>query len=65
MAKVKTFAVDVEYTVRRTLFVEARRPNGAAEKALSREGWAEAVRYDDDAPAYPPKGAAVVRVRQA
>lgn len=47
MAKVKSFAVEVEITIKTTLFVEARRPNGAAEKVLSEDGWREACRYTD------------------
>ncbi len=48
MAKVKTYAVPV--TITRTVFVyiEARRPQGAAEKIQTEQGWAEAIRYDDD-----------------
>ncbi len=65
MAKTKTFAVDVEYTVARTVYVTARRPKGAEERALSPEGWAEAHRYDDGAPLTPPPGARVTNVRVA
>ena len=56
MAKLKTFAVTVEWTVRREIFVEARRPNGAAEKVLTNEGWREGTQYADDdegVPFYP------------
>jgi len=48
MATMKTFAVDVEITVTRTLFVEARRQGGAIEKLSTADGMAEATRYDDD-----------------
>ena len=48
MAKMKTFAVEVEITVKRTIFVEARRPNGAVEALQTREGWAQATAYTDD-----------------
>lgn len=68
MAKVKTFAVTVEWTVRRTVFVEARRPGGAEEKALSHDGWTEANRYADDdecVPLFLPKDATVVDIRVA
>lgn len=67
MAKTKTFAVDVTYTVTETLYVDARRPNGAAARALTDEGWAEAHRYDDDSPYpfFPPKDAVVTNVRVA
>lgn len=37
MAKMKTYAVTVQHTVTETIYVEARRPNGAAERALSPE----------------------------
>lgn len=70
MAKVKTFAVTVEWTERRTVYVEARRPGGAEAKALTHEGWAEATAYsgptcDEGHPVYDPlpKGARVVEVR--
>jgi hypothetical protein len=48
MAKTKMFAVDVEITVKRTLFVHARRPNGAVERLSTREGWSEATRYEEE-----------------
>lgn len=48
MAKMKTFAVEVEIPIKRMLIVQARRPNGAAERALSEDGWADAMRYEDD-----------------
>lgn len=64
MAKMKTYAVDVEYVVKRTLYVTARRPNGAAEKALTDAGWREGVAYDDEAPYAPPKGTTITRVRE-
>jgi hypothetical protein len=69
MAKMKTFAVEVEFTVTRTVFVEARRPGGAEAKVLTREGWAEATRYcDDDVLDFyivPPPGMTVTRIREA
>lgn len=69
MAKVKTFAVDVEFIVKRTVHVAARRPNGAVDRLKSRDGWAEATRYQED-PVLDgyfelPKDATVVRVREA
>lgn len=63
MAKMKTYAVDVEYVVKRTVYVSARRPNGAAEKVLTEAGWREATAYDD-APFQPPKGTTITRVRE-
>jgi hypothetical protein len=63
MAKLKTFPVEVEYVVKRTLYVNARRPGGAAIKALTDEGWREATQYEEDAPSRPPGGAKVVKVR--
>lgn len=65
MARVKTYAVDVEYVVKRTLFVQARRPKGAEERALSEDGWRDATMYDEDAPAFPPRDVTVTRVREA
>lgn len=65
MAKMKRFAVDIEYTVKETVFVDARRPNGAAERALTQEAYAESHRYDDDdCHSFLPKDAKVVRVRE-
>lgn len=68
MAKMKTFAVEIEFTVTRTVFVDARRPNGAVERLKDREGWAEATRYQDD-PVLDnffelPKDASIKRVRE-
>jgi hypothetical protein len=67
MAKRKTYAVTVEWTVSMQMLVEARRPNGAAERALTEEGWRESTQYRDDecVPFYPPKDARVTRVREA
>lgn len=65
MAKMKTFPVEVEYVVKRTLYVNARRPGGAATRALTDEGWREATQYDDDAPSRPPKDTKVVQVRDS
>jgi hypothetical protein len=68
MAKMKTFAVEVEITLTRTFIVEARRPGGAEEKALTDEGWSEAIRYVDPAEHDvlwgQRKNARVVRVRE-
>lgn len=64
MAKMKAYAVDVEYVVKRTLYVSARRPNGASEKVLTEAGWREATAYDDDAPYAPPRGATITQVRE-
>lgn len=50
MAKMKTFAVEVEIPVKITLFVDARKPNGAVERLFTDEGWRQAWRYE--APAY-------------
>lgn len=65
MAKVKTHAVTVQWTVTRTVYVEARRPNGAIEKIQTPEGWREATRYaaDDDLPLFLPKDAVITDVR--
>lgn len=58
MAKMKTFAVTIEYTVRETILVDARRPNGAAERALTDEAYNKAHAYDcsEDSPCYGPSG---------
>ncbi len=66
MAKMKMFAVDIEYTVRETIYVEARRPGGAQEKALTDEAYREAHAYDDDAYGFPslPKGAVAIGIRE-
>jgi hypothetical protein len=48
MAKVKTFAVEVEIVLKRTVFVDARRPNGATARLEDAAGWSEAVRYQED-----------------
>lgn len=61
----KTFAVTIEYTVQETLYVKARRPNGATEKVLTQEGYSEAHMYEeDDHLKLLPKNARVVGVRQ-
>lgn len=62
MAHMKVYPVEVEYVIKRTLFVPARKPNGAAEKALTEAGWREATMYDEDAPTYPPKDTKVTKV---
>ena len=69
MAKMKRFAVEIEHTVRETIYVSARRPNGAAERALTDEAYREAHAYDghgEDCDWYPslPKDARVVKVRE-
>lgn len=48
MAKMKSYAIDVVIPVKMTLYVEARRPNGAQDKLMTEEGWREAFRYHDD-----------------
>jgi hypothetical protein len=66
MAKMKTFAVEVQVVKTVTVFVEARRENGAREKLLTEDGWREAVRhdYDDELPPYfDPKRMQITRVR--
>lgn len=60
MARLKRWAVTVEWTEKRTLFVAARRAGGAEAVVLSEEGWQEAVRYDEDMPWTPPKTMKVV-----
>lgn len=47
MAKMKQFAVDVEIVIKRTLFVTARRPDGARQRVMSEEGWVEALQYEE------------------
>jgi hypothetical protein len=68
MAKMKTFAVEVEITRKETFFITARRPNGAIEKIKTEEGWREATsyNYDDGLPFYfDPKSMQVTKVREA
>ena len=67
MAKRKTYAVTVEWTVSMQMFVDARRPSGAAKRVLTEEGWRESTQYRDDecVPFYPPKYARVTVVREA
>jgi hypothetical protein len=66
MAKVRYYAVDVEITVKRTLFIQARKPGGAAQKLLTREGWAEATRYEeDDAVVFGRDDATIVGIKEA
>lgn len=50
MAKMKSYAVDVEIVIKRTIFVEARRPGGAVEKITSFDDLREAIKYhhEDD-----------------
>lgn len=63
MAKEKTYAVTVTYPVTRIVFVQARRPSTARERALTEEGWRQGV-TDEDAPWSVPRGAEVTDVRQ-
>lgn len=68
MAKKKFFAVDIEYTTRETIYVTARRPNGAAERALTDEAH-HYCSSDECCDCCSrnlslPKGAKVVEVRQ-
>lgn len=69
MAKLKDFAVDVEYVVRETIHVTARRPNGAVDQVLNGDAYRQAHQYDCDAEdcyCYPtslPKDAKVTNVR--
>lgn len=48
MAKMKGWAVEVQIVQTRTVYVEARREQGAIDKIMTREGWAEATRYQED-----------------
>lgn len=48
MAKMKTYAVEIVVPIKRTLFVQARRPTGAVDKALTPEGIRESMQYSDD-----------------
>lgn len=68
MAKMKTFAVEVEIVRKETFFIEARRPNGAVEKIKTHEGWREATsyNYDDGLPSwFDPKTMKVTKVKEA
>jgi hypothetical protein len=66
MAKMKTYAVEVEVTTKHVLFIEARRPNGAAERLLTEDGWNEAIAWrDEDWLQFQRRNAKVVRVREA
>lgn len=64
MAKMKMFALDVEITRKVTLFVPARRPNGAKERLLTEEGWREAIAYHDDIELGDVRRAVVTRIRE-
>lgn len=48
MAKVKTWALELEIVSRRTVFVEARKPGGAVDKLTDPREWARAVAYTED-----------------
>lgn len=48
MAKMKTFLVEVEITQRVTVSVQARRPQGAVDKLMTRDGWRAANMYCDE-----------------
>lgn len=64
MAKLKTYAVEVEVRHTITLFVDARRPGGAEQKVREDEG---AWDWSDDFPAprrFDPKTMTVTRVRE-
>lgn len=67
MAKVKTYAIDIEVVVKRTLYIEARRPNGARDRLLTPEGWREATAYQegDALPISPDDSITVTRIREA
>ena len=68
MAKRKLFAVEVEFTVKRTLYVTARRPNGAVDALYTEEGWREATAYAEDplleGEVTAPKGMSVTKIRE-
>lgn len=70
MAKLKQYAVDVEYTVTKTIYVQARRPGGAEQHALTNEAWREAQSDTCDGCGQGiwagslPKDARVIRVRE-
>jgi hypothetical protein len=65
MAKMKTFAVDVEVRRTITVFVAARKPGGAEEKIQTEEGWREATAYEEEAPMwFDPKTMSITRVRE-
>lgn len=68
MAKMKPFAVKVRYSVEETIFVEARRPAGAVERAFDPKTYRDAHAYDCVEDCYCglsalPKNAEVVEVR--
>ena len=66
MAKTKLYAVEVKWTTRRTMFVEARRPGGAESKALAKENWDEVTRLgdQDEWPFTRPDDLEVVAIRE-
>lgn len=66
MAKMKTFAVEVEFKIRRTVYVDARRPNGAAEELMTDDGWRKAMAYQDDVDLHFQRAdATIIDVREA
>lgn len=66
MAKLKTFAVEVEITLKRTYFVEARRPNGAAEKLLDRDQWmSHTAAADEEYLMFESENAKIVKIEEA
>lgn len=65
MAKMKTFAVDIEIRRTVTVFVEARKPGGAEEKIQTEAGWREATGYEEEMPMwFDPKTMSIVRIRE-
>lgn len=66
MAKMKTFAVEVEITIKTTLYVDARRPEGAATAVMTENGWRKAMAYQDDVDLqFRRTDAKIVNVREA
>lgn len=45
MAKMKRFAVEIETTVKTTIFVEARRPNGVVDLLSNEDEWRKATAW--------------------
>lgn len=65
VAKLKEFAVELEITLKRTVFITARKEGGAATKALSEDGWNEATVYwDEDDLRFERTNAKVISVKE-
>lgn len=68
MAKMKTFVVEVEIAIKRTVIVQARRPNGAIERLMDPKDdsvWWDGFKYEDPTDlGFHRDDAKVVRVRE-